>query len=74
MGEVIVRPSSPVTSQHSSPFRALADGTRRRILESLRERERSVQYPRVQPPVSPNATPSTTTNSNGAIVVTPRAN
>ena len=41
---------------------------------SERERERSVQYPRVQPPVSPNATPSTTTNSNGAIVVTPRAN
>jgi methyl-accepting chemotaxis protein len=39
-----------------------------------RERERSVQYPRVQPPVSPNATPPTTTNSNGAIVVAPRAN
>lgn len=39
-----------------------------------RERERGVQYPRVQPPVSPNATPPTTTNSNGAIVVVPRAN
>jgi hypothetical protein len=39
-----------------------------------RERERSVQYPRVQPPVSPNATPPTTTNSSGAIVVVPRAN
>ncbi len=39
-----------------------------------RERERGVQYPRVQPPVSPNATPPTTTNSSGAIVVVPRAN
>lgn len=39
-----------------------------------RERERAVQYPRVQPPVSPNATPPTTTNSSGAIVVVPRAN
>ncbi len=38
------------------------------------ERDRGVQYPRVQPPVSPNATPSTTTNNNGAIVVVPRSN
>ena len=35
-----------------------------------RERDRALQYPRVQPPVSPNATPSTV-NSNGAIVVPP---
>lgn len=40
--EVIVRANSPAASPHSSPFRALADGTRRRILESLRDRERSV--------------------------------
>lgn len=40
--EVPLRPNSPAASLHSSPFRALADGTRRRILESLRERERSV--------------------------------
>ncbi len=39
-----------------------------------RERERSVQYPRVQPPVSPNAAPSTTTSPSGAIVVPPRTN
>lgn len=39
------------------------------------ERDRGLQYPRVQPPVSPNATPSTTTNNSGAIVVAPpRAN
>lgn len=39
------------------------------------ERDRTLQYPRVQPPVSPNATPGTTTNSSGAIVVAPpRAN
>ena len=35
-------PNSHVASQYASPFRALADGTRRRILETLRERERSV--------------------------------
>ena len=40
--EVPFRANSQVASPHSSPFRALADGTRRRILESLRERERSV--------------------------------
>jgi len=55
---------------------------RERYLEAMqkntagaeRERERSLQYPRTQPPVSPNAAPSTTTNSNGAIVVVPRTN
>ena len=55
---------------------------RERYLEAMqkstagaeRERERSLQYPRTQPPVSPNAAPSTTTNNNGAIVVAPRTN
>lgn len=37
-----MRVNSPAACPSASPFRARADGTRRRILESLRERERSV--------------------------------
>ncbi len=65
---------------------ALVTLQRERYLEALQksaatpapapapERERNVQYPRVQPPVSPNAAPGTSTNGNGAIVVPPRSN
>lgn len=56
--------------QRNTPAPAAAAGAERE-----RERERALQYPRVQAPVSPNATPSTTTNTGGAIVVVPpRAN
>ncbi len=37
-----MRVNSPAACPSASPFRARAVGTRRRILESLRERERSV--------------------------------
>lgn len=54
---------------------AAAAGSANANASAERERERALQYPRVQPPVSPNATPGTTTNSSGAIVVAPpRAN
>ncbi len=64
-----------VTLQRERYLEAMQRNAAGTSTNAERERERALQFPRVQPPVSPNAAPSTGTNSSGAIVVTPpRAN
>lgn len=64
-----------VTLQRERYLEAVQRNTAATSANTNTERDRTLQYPRVQPPASPNANPAPPANSSGVIVVAPpRAN